>query len=133
MVHVDLFATRLNRKVPLYVSPVPDQHAWNIDALNISTYPTPVTSVNNTSQTVPQPCVSQQSTTSQPPCLVSRSGQPQEQGFSVEGADRIAWSKLKRNTLGPLQPLRPFTVGFRWTKSSKFVTGKLTTHLQIFT
>ena len=33
---VDLFATRLNHKLPLYVSPVPDQNAWNIDALNIS-------------------------------------------------------------------------------------------------
>ena len=52
--------------------------------------PTPVTSVKNTSQTVPQPDVSQQSTTSQPPCLVSRSGQLQEQGFSVEVAERIA-------------------------------------------
>ena len=34
--HVDLFAIHLNHKVPLYVSPVPDQHAWDIDALNIS-------------------------------------------------------------------------------------------------
>ena len=34
-------------------------------------------------------------------------------------------------TLGPLRPLRPFTVGYRWTKSCKPVTGKLTTHLQI--
>ena len=33
--HVDLFATHLNLKVALYVSPVPDQHAWYIDALNI--------------------------------------------------------------------------------------------------
>ena len=40
--------------------------------------PTPVTSVNNSSQTV-----TQLSSTSQPPCLVSRSGQLQEQGFSV--------------------------------------------------
>ena len=32
---VDLFATRLNHKLPLYVSPVPDQNAWNIDVLNI--------------------------------------------------------------------------------------------------
>ena len=30
------FATRLNHKVPLYVSPVPDQNAWDIDALNIN-------------------------------------------------------------------------------------------------
>ena len=30
--HVDLFATRLNHKLPLYVSPVPDQNAWDIDA-----------------------------------------------------------------------------------------------------
>ena len=34
--HADLFATHLNCKVPLYVSPVPDQNAWNIDALNIN-------------------------------------------------------------------------------------------------
>ena len=34
--HVDLFATSLNHKVPLYVSPVPDQNAWDIDALNIN-------------------------------------------------------------------------------------------------
>ena len=52
--------------------------------------PTSTTSVKNSSQTVPQLCVSQQSTTSQPPCLVSRSGQLQEQGFSVEVAERIA-------------------------------------------
>ena len=34
--HVDLFATHLNHKVPLYVSPVPDLNAWDIDALNIN-------------------------------------------------------------------------------------------------
>ena len=50
--------------------------------------PTSATSVNNPHQT--QLCVSQQSTTSQPPHLVSRSGQLQEQGFSVEVAERIA-------------------------------------------
>ena len=50
---------------------------------------TSTTSVNNSSQTVPQLCVSQQSTTSQPPRLVSGSGQLQEQGFSVEEAERI--------------------------------------------
>ena len=52
--------------------------------------PTTTFSVNNTSQTVPQLCVPQQSTASQPPCLVSRSGQLQEQGFSVEVVERIA-------------------------------------------
>ena len=52
--------------------------------------PTATTSVKNSSQTVPQLCVSQQSTTSQPMRLVSRSGQLQEQGFSVEVAERIA-------------------------------------------
>ena len=52
--------------------------------------PTTTTSVNNPSQTVPPSCVPQQSTTSQPPRLVSRSGQLQEQGFSVEVAERIA-------------------------------------------
>ena len=49
--------------------------------------PSITSSVNNSSQTVPQLCVSQQS---QPPRLVSRSGQLQEQGFSVEVAERIA-------------------------------------------
>ena len=34
--HVDLFATHLNHKVPLYISLVPDQNAWDIDALNIN-------------------------------------------------------------------------------------------------
>ena len=51
---------------------------------------TSATSVNNSPQTVPQLCISQQSTTSQPPRLVSRSGQLQEQGFSVDVAERIA-------------------------------------------
>ena len=32
--HVDLFATHLNHKLPLYVSPVPDPKAWDIDALS---------------------------------------------------------------------------------------------------
>ena len=56
----------------------------------LSRDPTATSSVNNSSQTVPQLCVPQQSTTSQPPRLVSRSGQLQEQGFSVEVAERIA-------------------------------------------
>ena len=34
--HVDRFATRVNHKLPQYVSPVPDQNAWDIDALNIT-------------------------------------------------------------------------------------------------
>ena len=34
--HVDLFATHLNHKLRLYVSPIPDPRAWNIDALNIN-------------------------------------------------------------------------------------------------
>ena len=33
--HVDLFATHLNHKLPLYVSPVPHPNAWDIDALNL--------------------------------------------------------------------------------------------------
>ena len=32
---VDLFATNLNKKLPLYVSPIPDTQAWAVDALNI--------------------------------------------------------------------------------------------------
>ena len=46
--------------------------------------PTTTPSVNDPTQTVPQVCVPQQPTTAQPPRLVSRSGQLQEQGFSVE-------------------------------------------------
>ena len=52
--------------------------------------PTSTSSVKNSSQTVPQLCVPQQSAAYQPPRLVSRSGQLQEQGFSVEVAERIA-------------------------------------------
>ena len=52
--------------------------------------PTTTPSVNDPTQTVPQVCVPQQPTTAQPPRLVSRSGQLQEQGFSVEVAERIA-------------------------------------------
>ena len=33
---IDLFATRLNTKLPTYVSPIPDPQAWAVDALNIS-------------------------------------------------------------------------------------------------
>ena len=57
-------------------------------ALNRDPATTP--SVNNATQAVPQLRISQQSATSQPPRLVSRSGQLQEQGFSVEVEDRIA-------------------------------------------
>ena len=41
--------------------------------------PTPVTSVNDTSQAVPQPILSQQSTIPQPSCLPSMSEHLQEQ------------------------------------------------------
>ena len=34
-------------------------------------------------------------------------------------------------TLGPSRLLRPFTVGYRWTKSCKRVTGKLTRHFYL--
>ena len=60
--------------------------------------PTATPGVDNTPQTVPQLRVPQQSTTPQPPRLVSRSGQLQEQGFSVEVAERIAapqWSSTR--------------------------------------
>jgi hypothetical protein len=33
--HIDLFATRLNRRLPLFVSPVPDPLAVNVDALTL--------------------------------------------------------------------------------------------------
>ena len=52
--------------------------------------PTTTPGVNDSNQTVPQVCVPQQSATAQPPRLVSRSGQLQKQGFSVEVAERIA-------------------------------------------
>ena len=52
--------------------------------------PTTTPSVNDPTKTVSQICVSQQPTTAEPPRLVSRSRQLQEQGFSVEVAERIA-------------------------------------------
>ena len=39
--HVDLFATRLNHKVPLYISPVPDQDALNINWSGFTAYAYP--------------------------------------------------------------------------------------------
>ena len=52
--------------------------------------PTAAPGVDNTPQAVPQLRVLQQPAAPQPPRLVSRSGQLQEQGFSVEVAERIA-------------------------------------------
>ena len=52
--------------------------------------PTTTPSVNDLTQTVPQVGVPQQLPAPEPPHLVSRSGQFQEQGFSVEVAERIA-------------------------------------------
>ena len=52
--------------------------------------PTTAPGVNNSPQAVPQVCLPQQSATAQHPRLVSKSGQLQEQGFSVEVAERIA-------------------------------------------
>ena len=134
--HVDLFATHLNHKLPLYMSPIPDPKAWDIDTQSehkldgshclclpsngspsqgdskdqamplpdhrnsprlardalvlgpsaaLNRDPTTTPSVND-----PTPSVPQQSATAQPPRLVSRSGQVQEQGFTVEVAERIA-------------------------------------------
>ena len=34
--HADLFATHLNHKLLMYVSPIPDPNAWDTDALNIN-------------------------------------------------------------------------------------------------
>ena len=52
--------------------------------------PTAAPCVDNTPQAVPQLRVPQQPAAPQPPHLVSRSGQLQEQGFSVEVTERIA-------------------------------------------
>ena len=59
----------------------------------LNRYPITTPSVNDSTQTVPQVCVPQQSATAQLPRLVSRSGQLQEKGFSVEVAERIAASQ----------------------------------------
>ena len=61
--------------------------------------PTSTTGFNNSSQTVSQLCLSQQSTTSQPPRLVSRSGQLQEQGCSVQLAERAAPQRSSTRTI----------------------------------
>ena len=133
--HVDLFTTHLNHKLPLYVSPIPDPKAWDIDAGRVSLPilplqrlsftrwsknqamplpnhsnsprlardalvlgpsaalnrdPTAAPCVDNTPQAVPQLRVPQQPAAPQPPRLVPRSVQLQEQGSSVEVAERIA-------------------------------------------
>ena len=33
---IDLFATKFSKRLPLYVSPVPDPEAWAVDALSFS-------------------------------------------------------------------------------------------------
>ena len=33
---MDLFATRFNNKLPQFVSPIPEPHAWAVDALSLS-------------------------------------------------------------------------------------------------
>ena len=62
---------------------------WGLGAA-LNRDPTTTPCVNNSAQTVLQLRVLQQSATSQPPCLLSRSRKLQEQGFSVEVAERIA-------------------------------------------
>ena len=62
---------------------------WFWDLVQLRDHTT-TPSVNNPTKTVSQVCVPQQPTTAEPPRLVSRSGQLQEQGFSVEVAERIA-------------------------------------------
>ena len=62
--------------------------------------PTAAPGVDNTPHAVPQLCVPQQPATPQPPRLVSRSGQLQEQGFSVEVAEGIpAPQRSSRRTI----------------------------------
>ena len=63
---------------------------WFWDLVQLSTEIPLQLPVSMTLLTVPQVCVPQQPTTAEPPRLVSRSGQFQEQGFSVEVAERIA-------------------------------------------
>ena len=60
------------------------------DVSNLNRDPTAAPGVDNTPQAVAQLRVPQQPAAPQPPRLVSRSGQLQEQGFSVEVAERIA-------------------------------------------
>ena len=83
----------MDHKVPLYVSPTPDQEAWEIDALNISwsgiiayVYP-PTALLHRVSQSSPQPSGSQHPNL-HAWCL--RCGQLSEQAFSVEVAEKIS-------------------------------------------
>ena len=77
--------------------------------------PTSASSVNYSSQTVPQLCASQQSTTTQPQRLVSRSGQLQGQGFSVEVAERIAAPQQRPSTTQSGPYLINGAEKIRWT------------------
>ena len=96
--------------------------------------PTSTTSVKNSSQTVPQLWVSQQSTTSQLQLneLTKAPFEPMKDTGLKHLTLKTAFLLALASSI-PLRPLRPFTLGYQWTKSCKHVTGKLTTHLQIFT
>ena len=67
--------------------------------------PTAAPCVDDTPQAVPQLRVPQQPAAPQPPRLVSRSGQLQEQDFSVEVTERIASPHQQgpsTNQVGPI-------------------------------
>ena len=94
--------------LPSYGSPSqgdPKDQVMPLDALvlgpsaALNRDPTTTPSVNDPTQTVPQVCVPQQPTTAEPLRLVSRSGQLQEQGFSVEVAERIAAPQRSSRTI----------------------------------
>ena len=93
--------------------------------------PTPVTSVNDTPQTVPHPGVSQQPSVSQPSRLVSRSGQLQEQVFSVEVAETIA--ALQRLSTRTIYQSK-WALFERWCRenSSGFLRSHSKTNLRFF-
>ena len=80
-------------------------------ALNRDPNATP--GVNNFSQTVPQ--------SSQPPCLVSSSGQLQEQGFSVEVAERVAApQRSSTRTMTPSEVINKDHLQVKWTLFQKW-------------
>ena len=86
---VDLFATSLNKKLPTYVSPIPDPQAWAVDALNIPwqnmvAYAFPLTAL------LPKVVQKLQSQTCRIILMVSRSSALQEHGYTAEVAERIA-------------------------------------------
>ena len=54
-------------------------------------------------------------------------------GYKLTDQQSLDLVQVKTHDINAFAASKAFTAGFRWTKSCKFVTRKLTTHSQFFT